>query len=78
MKLCMSVTPGKMWNGATAAGIKSILIARPEDPERPKLLDYTRNHEIAERAAFNYSVLTIKSLSELMDLVKGPGRTNVR
>jgi putative hydrolase of the HAD superfamily len=55
-------------DGATAAGIKPILIARPEDPERPKLLDYTRNHEVAERA-FNHSVLTIESLRELIGLV---------
>jgi len=56
-------------DGATAAGIKPILVARPEDPERPKLLDYTRSHEIAERTAFNHSVLTIKSLRELIGLV---------
>jgi putative hydrolase of the HAD superfamily len=56
-------------DGATAAGITPILIARPEDPERPKLLDYTRNHEFAERAAINDSVLTIRYLRELIDLV---------
>jgi HAD superfamily hydrolase (TIGR01549 family) len=55
--------------GATAAGIRPILIARPEDPQRPKLLDYTRNHEAAERVAFNHSVLTIRSLRELINLV---------
>jgi HAD superfamily hydrolase (TIGR01549 family) len=55
-------------DGATAAGIKPILIARPEDPQRPKLLDYTRNHEVAERATFNHSVLTIGSLRELIGL----------
>jgi len=56
-------------DGATAASIKPILIARPEDPQRPKILDYTRNHEVAERAAINHSVLTIQSLRELIDLV---------
>jgi len=56
-------------DGATAAGIKPILIARPEDPQRPKILDYTRNHQVAQRAAINDSVLTIGSLRELIDLV---------
>jgi HAD superfamily hydrolase (TIGR01549 family) len=56
-------------DGARAAGIKPILIARPEDPQRPKILDYTRNHEVAEPAAINDSVLTIGSLRELIDLV---------
>jgi len=55
-------------DGATAAGIKPILISRPEDPQRPKLLDYTRNHAITERAASNHSVLTIRSLRELICL----------
>ena len=58
-------------DGATAAGIKPMLIARPENPERPKLLDYTRNHEVAERTALNNSVLTIRSLGELIGLVQG-------
>src|SRR5437899_2562928 len=56
-------------DGATAAGIKPILIARPQDPEPPKILDYTRNHQVAERAAVNHSVLKIRSLRELIDLV---------
>jgi len=54
--------------GAMAAGIKPILIARPEDPVRPKILDYTRNHEVAERA-YNSSVLTIRSLRKLIGLI---------
>lgn len=57
-------------DGATAAGIKPILIVRPEEPERPKILDYTRNHQaIAGQMVFNNSVLTIKSLRDLVDLV---------
>jgi putative hydrolase of the HAD superfamily len=56
-------------DGATAAGIKPILIVRPEDPQRPKLLDYTRNHGAAERVAVNQSVPTIGSLRELIGLV---------
>lgn len=56
-------------DGATAAGIKPIVIVRLEDPQRPKLLDYTRNHEVTERAAFDRSVLTIKSLRDLVGLV---------
>jgi HAD superfamily hydrolase (TIGR01549 family) len=56
-------------DGATAAGIKPILIARPEDPQRPKLLDYTRNHEITAEPAFSNSALTIGSLRELIGLV---------
>ncbi len=56
-------------DGATAAGIKPILIARPGDRQRPKILDYTRNHQVVERAAFNHSVLTIGSLRELIGLV---------
>jgi putative hydrolase of the HAD superfamily len=56
-------------DGGTAAGIKPILFARPEDPVRPKILDYTRNHEVTERTAFDHSVLTIRSLRDLIGLI---------
>lgn len=56
-------------DGATAAGIKPILIARPEDPERPRILDYTRgNEQVAGRTTLNNSVVTIRSLHEIIDL----------
>jgi putative hydrolase of the HAD superfamily len=63
--------------GAKAAEIKPILIARPEDPLRPRILDYTRNHEQVPMALSN-SVITIGSLCEIIDLVEVPDQTNVQ
>jgi putative hydrolase of the HAD superfamily len=56
--------------GATAAGIRPILIVRPEDPSEHRLLDYTRRAE-AERtpAAGVPSAMTVSSLREVVALV---------
>jgi len=66
-------------DGANAAGIKPILIARPEDPQRPRILDYTRDNErVSNTIILSNSVTTIGSLGEIIDLVRTPGQTNVR
>jgi HAD superfamily hydrolase (TIGR01549 family) len=68
-------------DGARAAGIKPILIARPEDPQRPRLLDYTRKDELVSDwtvAVDSISTVTIKSLSEIVKLIQNAGKTNVQ
>src|SRR5262249_22018219 len=59
-------------DGAKAAGIRPILIARPEDTQRPRILDYSRKDEqISHRTVVMNSVSTsmIHSLREVVDLV---------
>jgi putative hydrolase of the HAD superfamily len=59
-------------DGAKAAGIRPILIARPDDPKRPRILDYTRKDEqISDRKVVIDSVSTsmIQSLREVVGLV---------
>jgi HAD superfamily hydrolase (TIGR01549 family) len=59
-------------DGATAAGIRPILIVRPEDPQCPQLLDYARKDApVSDRTVRIDSVLTltIQSLREIVDLL---------
>ena len=57
-------------DGANAAGIKPILIARPEDPNFPRILDYTRRDaEACDGAMLTDSTVTIKSLREIVGLI---------
>jgi HAD superfamily hydrolase (TIGR01549 family) len=59
-------------DGAKAAGIRPILIVRPEDPQRPKILDYTRKDEqISDHVIVidSVSTSTIQSLREIVDLL---------
>jgi putative hydrolase of the HAD superfamily len=63
-------------DGAKAAGIRPILIARPEDPQRPRILDYTRKDEqVSDRTVITDSVSTstIQSLREIVGLVQNAG-----
>jgi HAD superfamily hydrolase (TIGR01549 family) len=56
-------------DGATAAGIRPVLIARPEDPNQPRILDYTRSHEWSSDrtiSAGQVPVMTIGSLREVV------------
>jgi HAD superfamily hydrolase (TIGR01509 family) len=56
--------------GATAAGIRPILIVRPEEPGEPRLLDYTRRGEPMPRPLAEVpSRITITSLQEVVGLV---------
>ncbi len=60
--------------GATAAGIRPILIARPEGPNQPGILDYTRRDEQPlDRIVSNcpFSAVTIRSLREVDGIVDG-------
>jgi len=55
--------------GATAAGIRPILIARPDDSSRPRILDYTRAGELPSdrtRPDEFSGVMTISCLKELV------------
>lgn len=68
-------------NGAIAAGIRPILIARPADLNQPKLLDYNRKGEkISDHVAVNFStdVTTIRSLPEIFEVLDNLDKTNVR
>ena len=59
--------------GATAAGIRPILLVRPEDPSQPRILDYTRREEqVADRGLISgsQSVMTIGSLREIFAIVE--------
>jgi HAD superfamily hydrolase (TIGR01549 family) len=57
-------------DGANAVGIKPILIARPEDPHRPRILDYSRRGaEACDGAVLADSTVTIKSLREIIGLI---------
>jgi HAD superfamily hydrolase (TIGR01549 family) len=59
-------------DGAKAAGIRPILIARPEDARSPRILDYTRKDErVSDRKVVidSVSTSTIQSLHELIALV---------
>jgi putative hydrolase of the HAD superfamily len=59
-------------DGAKAAGIRPILIARPQDPQRPRILDYNRKDEqISHRTVVinSVSISTIQSLREVVGLV---------
>jgi len=59
--------------GATAAGIRPILIARPADPSQPRILDYTRKEEQpSERALANGwpAGITISSLREVVAVIE--------
>jgi putative hydrolase of the HAD superfamily len=58
-------------DGATAAGLRPILIARPEDLNQPRILDYTRQQP-SDRAVLNGldSVLTIGSLREIAGMLE--------
>lgn len=67
-------------DGAKAAGIRPILIARLEDSRSPRILDYTRKGEqISDYTAATDSVsaVTIRSLREIVGL-GCPGKTNVQ
>lgn len=56
--------------GATAAGIRPILIARPEEPGEPRLLDYTRHGESMPLPPAEAPLrTTIRSLKEMVGLV---------
>jgi len=66
-------------DGATAAGIRPILIARPEDPLRPRILDYTRgNKRSSVHRISNSSALRIKSLCEIAGLLGLSEKTNAQ
>jgi HAD superfamily hydrolase (TIGR01549 family) len=68
-------------DGAKAAGIRPILIARPEDPRRPRILDYTsKDEQISNRKVIidSVSTSTIQSLREIVDLIGIARKTNVQ
>jgi 2-haloalkanoic acid dehalogenase type II len=60
-------------DGAKAAGIRPILIARREDPQRPRILDYTRKDEqisYREGVIDSLSTSTVQSLREIVGLLQ--------
>jgi putative hydrolase of the HAD superfamily len=68
-------------DGAKAAGIRPILITRPEDPQRPRILDYTRKDwQISDHVVVidSVSTSTIQSLHEIVDLLRIANKTNVQ
>jgi putative hydrolase of the HAD superfamily len=67
-------------DGAKAAGIRPILIARPQDAQRPRILDYTRKDEQVSdyTATDSVSAVTIQSLGEIVNLIQNAGKTNVQ
>jgi HAD superfamily hydrolase (TIGR01549 family) len=66
-------------DGAIAAGIRPILIARPEEPNQRRILDYTRRDEHASHlVVLNGSVMTISSLPEVLELLQNLHTTNVQ
>lgn len=68
-------------DGAKAAAIRPILIARPEDPQHPRILDYTRKDEqVSDRTVVidSISTSTIQSLREIVGLLRNAGKTNVQ
>lgn len=66
-------------DGAIAAGIRPILIARPQEPNQSRILDYTRRDEQpSDRAVLNDSVTTINSLAEILKLLEHLHTTNVQ
>jgi putative hydrolase of the HAD superfamily len=66
-------------DGAIAAGIRPILIVRPEEPNQLRILDYTRrNEQPSDGAVLNSSVLRIDSLPEIVVLLADLHTTNVQ
>jgi putative hydrolase of the HAD superfamily len=68
-------------DGAIAAGIRPVLIARPADLNHPRILDYTRRDEQAsDRAVISgaSAMTTIGSLPEVLELVNCLHTTNVQ
>lgn len=58
--------------GATAAGVRPVLIARPEDLKQPKILDYTRDHEHAADGIVltgSAPVMMVGSLRQLAEMM---------
>jgi putative hydrolase of the HAD superfamily len=68
-------------DGAKAAGILPILIARPEDLRHSRILDYMRKDEqISDRKVVidPVSTSTIQSLREIIGLIQTVAKTNVQ
>ncbi len=68
-------------DGAIAAGIRPVLIARPANPDEPRILDYNRgNEQPSDRLVVSGAIptTTINSLPEILALVDRLPTTNVQ
>ena len=57
-------------DGATAAGIRPILIVRPEDPWHARRLDFSSNENSATGHAVVPSAIIVSSLPEIVEIVE--------
>jgi HAD superfamily hydrolase (TIGR01549 family) len=55
--------------GATAAGIRPIIIARLADPSRPRILDYTRGQESPSDRATPHEFADVTNIASLREII---------